>query len=1060
MESWVFSLALPFEEQKFARLVAQHEPTESRGINQSPSRVTGTDNDSGEIESLLVKDQGSTSNGSSRRACWTYETPSGRSIKSYSLLQLSYRPAWQGIPEYTATQRRRQLVKAVTSCCKGNHPTDLQQTLEVYTTQHIVKVEETIVTIRGMGQCDAIQVFLRAMYHTTDDDGDQESTLDQSSSANTGFASAWQAHSQRMGQGMTSNQDQFPRYSQSKDSLPLSGKSKEFIVLTFALPKETETKYDPPLLWKVQLPPSMQLSHEGLQLDTITVLNGALDLKEPATHAFIQGYQSWSYTGSIWKGQPQPKPALPGVFSRAFNLGGTMPRKPTRVSSASNNRIPFQPTFYNSDFFTCISTGRDQRLDEHGGPALVCGWLSQHEQFGLVAIDANLSRVALHASHDAQLSSRGVETDWAYGQLIAPHNYDEEPMVHYLHAAAAYNEAQPLQNGPLLTGWCSWYHYYENITEENLRSNFSKLSAMANTIPTNVAVVDDGYMTAWGDWASFKPGKFDRMEVVAKDIVNNGMTPGIWLAPFACDKHSKVAREHPEWIIRNDKGKPANSSNCGKFFYGLDATNPQVRQHVAKAIGRAVHEWGFKVLKIDFLYAACLEGNGKYDLTITRAQAMHLALSTIREAAGPDVFLIGCGCPVATGIGYVDGMRVSADTGPSWYPALPLPWWDHSTLPALRAMIRNSLSRAPYGHRWWHNDPDCLLLGESTSLTDDEVVSAASIIAMTCGMMLLSDDLTKVSPARMEIVTKIFPMTGVSAIVLDLHTTQNKGLPSILRLWCTDQYQSRSSFRESMSYEEDLLKYKHNAEATFSGRNASYQLDEATPHPNERKRSCINVVKGLGTWTVLSVSNWQDTPKVVDLPKAAVGLPPSTGWGSTSDLEPLVENEESGFHVFCFWASKYSWVSASEVSSSSEAERSSPALSRKLGPHATEIFHIRAVSPGLPQYIGSDFHFSCGREVFSFDHQKSPAPKIEIRLKSDLKRSGSIFVFVPVADTSHMNVLVGGRSAKGLWSVVGNVPSHSGSGGAPSTCIGRVVRIKVNVKGDDSENDGRVLINY
>jgi alpha-galactosidase len=69
-------------------------------------------------------------------------------------------------------------------------------------------------------------------------------------------------------------------------------------------------------------------------------------------------------------------------------------------------------------------------------------------------------------------------------------------MVHYLHAVAAFHQAEPLQNGPLLTGWCSWYHYYENITEDNLRTNFHKLASLKHKIPTNMAMVDDGYMTA------------------------------------------------------------------------------------------------------------------------------------------------------------------------------------------------------------------------------------------------------------------------------------------------------------------------------------------------------------------------------------------------------------------------------------------------------------------------------------------------------------------------------------------------------------------------------------
>jgi len=48
-------------------------------------------------------------------------------------------------------------------------------------------------------------------------------------------------------------------------------------------------------------------------------------------------------------------------------------------------------------------------------------------------------------------------------------------------------------------------------------------------------------------------------------------------------------------------------------------------------------------------------------------QAMDLALQTICDATGPNTFLIGCGCPLSSGIGFVDAMRISADTGHSWY---------------------------------------------------------------------------------------------------------------------------------------------------------------------------------------------------------------------------------------------------------------------------------------------------------------------------------------------------------------------------------------------------------
>ena len=643
------------------------------------------------------------------------------------------------------------------------------------------------------------------------------------------------------------------------------------------------------------------------------------------------------------------------------------------------------------------------------------------------------------------------ETDWAYLQLMSPHSYDEEVMVYYLHAVAAYNHARPLQNGSLLTGWCSWYHYYSDISESNLQENFTKLAAMRKRMPTNVAVVDDGYMTAWGDWDSLKPGKFKSgMEAVARDIESKGMRPGIWLAPFTADKHARVTspQQHPDWVIRNDFGAPANSANCGKWFYGLDATNPAVRDHVHEAITRAVQVWGYNVLKIDFLYAACLQGNGKFDLSTTRAQAMHMALDTIRSAAGPNVFLIGCGCPIASAIGFVDGMRISADTGPTWYPAPPLPFWDHGTLPCLRSMIRNSISRAPLGHRWWHNDPDCLLLGESTRLTDIEVASAATVVAMTCGMMLLSDDLTKVSLARMRIVTKIFPLTGVSAVVLDLHST-NDGLPSLMRLWATDKdWEEHEEIRKNLDFSKD-----HNMEATLFARKASFRLDAAPPKPNERHRSCIHATQGLGTWTIVSLSNWSEQSTVLHIPPPAL-LPPPTSGFDVHEADTFLKgthnvDADHGYHVLQFWSSRYVWLPPQNQTGQGDSEQT---LSRRLAAHETEIFHVKRVTADRAQYLGSDLHFSCCKEVSRF---VATPNRVEVDLHTDYNRVGHIFVFLPVTNTTNVQVMANGEVAR--WNVAGNTPKVSD--GSPRL-IGRVIRIMTVVHAGGDEKDGKIVIEF
>lgn len=968
---WVFTLNVPASAVeggvKVVQLRQRQPPSRSpsQDIPIDPG-LEGQSVDQNERISLLDDDDddnGPTRSGGPFAAAapmWTFQSPFW-SICSTQLLSITYCRAWQAIPEYTAHfgcgggQSSLGRAFCLRTCGSLTAP-EVEYIQETFTVADIARVETNRVTlIQGIGECQTIKVFLRPM--ATPDAHPVPLYL----------KDAWEGHVRRMREGLA--------VKESLGSVEVS-EHDDYIgpVLTFCLPiKQT----DPPLLWKVWLP---EIHEYPIAVQTITVLDGRLQresrkLPRP-THIYINGYQSWSFSGSLLKGVIQPGSALPNIYSRAFNLGGSPPPTASTMLTDESYDAFSKRRFrrhYQSDFFTCISSdGRSaplfsdenrfpyQQLDETGGPALLLGWLAQHEQFGVVTVDRNLSRFQLHCSADGQVLLAGVtgaiSTDWAYAQLIHPHSYDEEPMAHFLHAVAAFSQTSPLLNGSLLTGWCSWYVYYERINAKLLRDNVNKLAEMRNQLPTNVSVVDDGYMTAWGDWGSLKAKGFPDpgLEVVSQDISSHGMRPGLWLAPFAADKHSEVARAHPDWVIRNDGGVAANSSNCGKFFYGLDATHPEVRAHVSESIRRAVEDWKFNVLKIDFLYAACLEGNGRYDLSISRAQAMHLALKTIRDAAGPDVFLIGCGCPIASGIGYVDAMRISADTGPTWYPALPLPWWDNGTLPALRSMVRNSIARAPFGHRWWHNDPDCLMLGNHTSLTDDEVASASSVVAMTCGMLLLSDDLPKVSPSRVSIVSKIFPLTGVTAAVLDLHST-NDGLPSLMRLWCTDKYDLYDMFSESVDFDERAT-FDHNAKATYFARKASFNpkiVDAALPA--ERLRSCIHMTKGLGTWTLVSISNWSDRSAVVRIPPPALSPPPTFGWGSANDTDTLPDEDAEdsegshGYHIFAFWSSKYSWLADHKEDENDDPDHT---VCKKLRAHETELIHIKQVTPNLPQFIG------------------------------------------------------------------------------------------------------------
>ena len=167
-----------------------------------------------------------------------------------------------------------------------------------------------------------------------------------------------------------------------------------------------------PLLWKVFLPSSPKIA-----IETLTVLDGSWHTpKHEPNHLFINGYQSWSYCSSVAIGKCQPKSSMHTYLSGAFNLGAEYP-----PNFKKNKKS------YHSDFFTSITSN---------GPALVLGWLSQRQQFGLIHYDNKA--IQMHCSFDGILSFYDTSTDWSYCQF----NNTTQPLTKYIDAVASYNKVK------------------------------------------------------------------------------------------------------------------------------------------------------------------------------------------------------------------------------------------------------------------------------------------------------------------------------------------------------------------------------------------------------------------------------------------------------------------------------------------------------------------------------------------------------------------------------------------------------------------------------------------
>jgi len=295
------------------------------------------------------------------------------------------------------------------------------------------------------------------------------------------------------------------------------------------------------------------------------------------------------------------------------------------------------------------------------------------------------------------------------------------------------------------TGWCSWYHYFTEVTADDVRTNLDALHDWDAEF--DVVQLDDGYEVAFGDWRTLDDG-FEDMRGLREDVAAAGYTPGLWLAPFYVQADSRLAERHPEWLLTCD-GDPVDAGPRHGPMYALDTTHPGVERWLRETFATVVDEWGFDYLKLDFLYAAALPGDRTED--VTRAAAYRRGLEIVRDAVG-ETFVLGCGAPQFASVGLVDAMRVGPDTAPYWRRD-----GESASQPAHENAVRNVLNRQFAHRRLWLNDPDCQLVRSTTDLTDAERESFAALVALTGGTNVLSDALADIDDAGRALFERTLP---------------------------------------------------------------------------------------------------------------------------------------------------------------------------------------------------------------------------------------------------------------------------------------------------------------
>ena len=332
-----------------------------------------------------------------------------------------------------------------------------------------------------------------------------------------------------------------------------------------------------------------------------------------------------------------------------------------------------------------------------------------------------------------------------------------------------------------LTGWCSWYNYYAAIDDATITREIvaAALYRDAHRVPLQIFQIDDGFTPEMGDWLDVKP-QFPRgMAPLLAEAAASGFVPGLWIAPFLVGNRSRLFAAHPDWLVQDRAtGKPLLAFHFyGEFrwhkrseeYHVLDVTHPDAAAYIGEVIRIWTHDWGARYIKADFLLHGAEYGPERarwHEPGLSRIAIWRRMMTLIRAAAGENVLIAGCGSPLWASVGLVDTVRIGRDMGVCWHG-------DYSA----ESLLRDLQTRNHANGTLWQADPDCVLLRDRFhELSDTEVDALARFAAGAGGVLMTSDSLDALSPARAKLFAEQlsvpvqacdFPRLGSEDVVVE-----------------------------------------------------------------------------------------------------------------------------------------------------------------------------------------------------------------------------------------------------------------------------------------------------
>ncbi len=393
-------------------------------------------------------------------------------------------------------------------------------------------------------------------------------------------------------------------------------------------------------------------------------------------------------------------------------------------------------------------------------------------------------------------------------------------VIHQLHKARV--------DTPTPIGWWSWTAFYFGLNQGAAITNAEWLAENLKQSGYNYFHIDEGYQYARGEYATPDVNLFPRGLGYVGDIVRrNGLTFGVWTAPFEVSERAWVYQNHKDWLLHNAAGQLIHIGTVtddNDQLYVLDTTNPGAQEYLRQTY-TALYNWGVRYIKMDFMDDSAVEG-AYYRPNTTALEAQRIGLKIIRSTVGEDVVLDKDGSPMLNPVGIVDTGRISQDTG--------------HTFEASRDAASGIAARYYMNRNFFVADPDAFTVSNQTvddqswhggerPLTLDEAKVSIALAAVSGGMFEIGDDLPTLgaSPERLALVKNPdlldIARLGRSSTPTDLMTYAASDLqPSFFLL----KEDNRQSILTVFNWSEGELKRSINVKSLGLKDAGQYQITE------------------------------------------------------------------------------------------------------------------------------------------------------------------------------------------------------------------------------------------